>query len=379
MDKNKLEMLVTSYICKKHEGESWDFKRQWYDKDRDKADLLHDIICMSNLVSDKDGLIIIGVDEENDYSLRDTSNDVNRKNTQEIVKFLRDKRFDGGIRPSVYVEELYINNTHIDVIVVENSSYKPYYLTEKFMGVVAYHIYTRIGDTNTPIDKSADRDKVEKLWKIRFGIDKTIIEKFKTYLRDYKHWMSIDGRQSWYYEFAPEYKLETEDDKNSTAYEYYCFSQLHHCPSYSTIKLMYHTTIMYETKLIHLDGGKLTTAIPTSHIFGFVPYYYYISDSIEYLLDCFYGNKASDDMYTRVAYDNWDQCVPCIGTKEQADVFFEWLTTKTIPQETNRRIPAIPDIIREHNDEDGKPYREQYKSAMIINDMLEGFWAEKNM
>lgn len=45
----------------KQEGSSWDFKREWH---HDKGSLLHDIICMANLITDEDGIIIIGVDEE---------------------------------------------------------------------------------------------------------------------------------------------------------------------------------------------------------------------------------------------------------------------------------------------------------------------------
>lgn len=43
-------------ISLRREGDSWDFKRQWHDKEKEKSDLLHDIICMSNLVQDEDGL-----------------------------------------------------------------------------------------------------------------------------------------------------------------------------------------------------------------------------------------------------------------------------------------------------------------------------------
>ena len=66
-----LEARVRRYISLRHEGDSWDFKRQWHDKEKEKSDLLHDIICMSNLVQDEDGLIIIGVDEENGYAVHD--------------------------------------------------------------------------------------------------------------------------------------------------------------------------------------------------------------------------------------------------------------------------------------------------------------------
>lgn len=116
---------VQKCIWMKQEGSSWDFKREWH---HDKGSLLHDIICMANLVTDEDGIIIIGVDEEKDYSIKDVSADQNRKNTQQLVTFLRDKKFVGGIRPQVKVETLDLDDGKVDVIVVFNSTNIPYYL-----------------------------------------------------------------------------------------------------------------------------------------------------------------------------------------------------------------------------------------------------------
>lgn len=136
-----------------HEGSYWDFKKQWYS---DKCDLLHDIICMANNLENRDAYIIVGIDEENNFRFIDVSKDSNRKNTQMLVDFLKDKKFVGGTRPSVHVEILDYGVATIDVIVVENSYNTPFYLAERFQQIQANSIYTRIQDTNTPIDKSAD-------------------------------------------------------------------------------------------------------------------------------------------------------------------------------------------------------------------------------
>ena len=374
MTTEELRYRVYRCIAKKQEGDSWDFKRQWYDKDKEKTDLLHDIICMANLIKDEDGLIIIGVDEEHECSICDVSGDPNRKNTHEMVKFLRDKPFDGGIRPTVYVESIEVNQKTIDVIVIENSLYVPFYLTDRFQQVEAYHIYTRVGDSNTPIDKSADRDKVEALWKKRFGLNKPTLEKFKIYLRDYKHWVSVDGEQSWYYEYAPEYRIETDLDESSNAYNYYCFTQIDSRPSYYNLRLMYHQIVVADTLAVCLDGGRFITAVPWCHTFGQTPYYYYETDRINYHLHCFFEMRADDKFYSNYAYDRWNECVPTVGTKEQAEDFFEWLKYQRIPTETERTIPPISDRLQ--NGEDGERYRIEYKHAMIINDMLEKYWKE---
>ena len=179
MDKNKLTFEITQLISLKQEGEYWDFKREWH---KNKSDLLHDIICMANNLTGHNGYIIIGVDEENDYSLIDVSKNTDRYNTQKIVDFLSTKKFAGYIRPKVYVETLYIENNYIDVLIVISDKNVPYYLVERYESISQNNIYTRIGDTNTPINKSADINDIEKLWKRRFGIDLTVIERFKRYL-----------------------------------------------------------------------------------------------------------------------------------------------------------------------------------------------------
>ncbi|MDT2732569.1 ATP-binding protein [Streptococcus parauberis] len=83
-----LKQEILTLIELKQEGEYWDFKKQWYDSKK-KSDLLLDIICMANNLSTSDGYIIIGVDEENGYNIKDISEDENRKSTQNLVDFLK--------------------------------------------------------------------------------------------------------------------------------------------------------------------------------------------------------------------------------------------------------------------------------------------------
>ena len=85
MYKGRLADKIADLILLKQEGEYWDFKKEWYSN---KADLLHDIICMSNNLTTEDGLIIIGVDEFDGFSIIDITNDNNRMSTQNIVDFL---------------------------------------------------------------------------------------------------------------------------------------------------------------------------------------------------------------------------------------------------------------------------------------------------
>ncbi|MCQ2458490.1 MAG: hypothetical protein MJ142_07150 [Clostridia bacterium] len=114
--------------------------------------------------------------------------------------------------------------------------------------------------------------------------------------------------------------------------------------------------------------------MPWCHTFGQTPYYYYETDRINYHLRRFFEMRADDKFYSDYAYDRWNECVPTIGTKEQAEDFFEWIKHQRMPTETERIIPPISDRLQ--NGEDGKRYRIEYKHAMIINDMLEKYWKE---
>lgn len=366
---HQLRNRVLSCISKKQEGDSWDFKRQWYDKEKEKTDLLHDLICMANLIKEEDGLIIIGVDEEKDYAICDVTNDLNRKDTHEMVKFLRDKPFDGGIRPTVYVESFEIEDKTIDVIVIENSSYTPYYLTERFQGVCAYHIYTRVGDSNTPIVRSADRDKAEALWKKRFGIDKPILERFRVYIEDNKHWISVDGSQSWYYEFAPEFRIETEYDDSRDGYEYYCLCQVSiHRPGWYWLRLKYHDTLMYSTLLVSLDGGNFTTVIPSkTEFFGSVPFYYYNKDDLNYGLYLFFKRRLDENMLSCYEYKAWDSIVPAMQSKTEAKDFFKWVRKRGIVG--HRSFDGY--LPTDYKDTDmGDRLTEQYMQAQALSEML---------
>ena len=76
----------------------------------------------------RDAYIIIGIDEEKECSIQDVKNDSNRRNTQKMVDFLRDKKFAGGVRPRVVVEPLQVEDG-------ENDYYTPYFLEENYKGV----------------------------------------------------------------------------------------------------------------------------------------------------------------------------------------------------------------------------------------------------
>lgn len=250
---------IGELIALKQEGSYWDFKREWYGNDsKGKMSMLHDIICMANNLSKRDGYIIIGVDESEDFSVVGVRSDENRRNTQNIVDFLRGKKFGGGYRPTITVATLCFGSLEIDVIVVHSDYNTPYYLSEQVYGLCPNNIYTRVQDTNTPANGSADYHHVEALWKKRFGIDLPISERFLVLLDKVDEWsMNLDDLRPSYHKVFPEFTIQIDYDNDREGWEpqspFYPDPKMYFAP----LKLMYHRTIVYETGVISSDGYRL--------------------------------------------------------------------------------------------------------------------------
>ncbi|MDO5732847.1 MAG: ATP-binding protein, partial [Eubacteriales bacterium] len=318
---NSLWKAIIDLLLQLHEGPYWDFKRSWYDfrdnKVKAKEDLLHDIICMANNLENHDAYIIIGVDEERDHQLCDVKMDVNRRDTQKLIDFLKDKKFAGDIRPTVKVESLDIENGCIDVIVIKNDQNTPYYLTENFNGVIANHIYTRIQDTNTPKDKSADLDKVDYLWRKRFGLLGTPLEKLRMFLGQPNEWVDNPyDEEVKYFRLHPEYSL-TYNKKTFGRRKnpYYAYAFCNTTVFYRDIRLFYHQTLMDNVLGHYLDETRYFTPSPqTEFVFSENPrktfsFGYMDKNSFTYALHDFFNkyqeyNNVDVPYYKRMLYKN---------------------------------------------------------------------------
>lgn len=230
MDKanESLTKEIVALINRKQEGGYWDFKQQWHEN---KAELLHDIICLANNLENHDAYLIFGVEDETCEIVGVNKKDANRKNTAMIVDFLRNgKFFVGDIRPMARVETITIKGKELDVLVVENSHNTPFRLEKYYSDsntndkgeqntkiVWARSTYTRVQDTNTPINMIADPDKEEKLWRKRFHIDEPIYDKLLYYLSKPDDWIKIglhgeDARDVYNYQYSIEYSIEMIDN-----------------------------------------------------------------------------------------------------------------------------------------------------------------------
>ena len=347
-DSEKTIEEVIGLIGLKQEGSYWDFKREWH---KNNSDLLHDIICMANNLANRDAYIIIGVDEENDFCLNDTAADLNRKNTQKVVDFLREKKFSGGIRPTVYVVTFSINDVCIDVIVIEKSFDTPFYLTQSFQGVNANNIYVRVMDTNTPKTASADRNHIEMLWKKHFRLDATPLERITYYLKTREDWVNSESESTMYYRHYPEFTISHESNEKS-GYEHYLFEQTDSTPHWYDITIKYHHTVIASLTGLALDGGRCFTVAPNFAGFHLenpyefdVTYRCMLKNSLEDIVKEFYYEFDGDE--ATHAYNCYMDCILLFESEQEQNEFEQYVVRnkkKFLMISKKARLPYFPEL-----------------------------------
>lgn len=373
--KRELDLFEIVHLISLHqEGGYWDFKKQWYSN---KTDMLHDIICMANNLCNHTAYIIIGIDEENDYSAVDVSDDPNRRNTQKIVDFLKDKKFAGGIRPVVSVENFSYCGKTVDVVVVRNDCHTPFYLTTQYERVRANNIYTRVMDTNTPADGTADINHVEQLWRKRFHLDDVPIEKFRYYLSNPSAWKEIpDHDMGYFYKYSPEYTITCEADEIASGYEYYMFGQVDMTPSWWRVTLKYHQTAIAQFQGISLDGGRSFVIAPDRaddflnmdiSRFG-----YYIRNDLRFQLLEFYCHKETTEAYS---YGSYMKAVAVFKSRREYRLFLDYAKTNMAEYHgfcDHWECPGLPNFhdIPGYNMEE---FQKEYKDALVMKKMLAQF------
>lgn len=276
----ELTSIIRSLLEQKQEGEYWDFKLKHHEN---KVDLMLDIICMANNISDNDGYIVFGV-EDNSYEVIGLQSEEKRRNQQEVIDILKNLDFAGHIRPKIELTTLEVDDVEIDVLIIKNTNFTPYYLKNNYPKekrqryIRANHIYTRINDTNTPITESADIDIVEYLWKKRFGFNKPPFERLKVLLLDHDKWSKDFGKRNYcFHKFFPEFRIEISN--SSSGFEACATFYLDTKIMVYDMKVFYHSTILHESKMIAFDSFRLFLPnVKIGQVNGYQKGFYYYFD-----------------------------------------------------------------------------------------------------
>lgn len=311
-ENDSLEEIIEALLAQGHEGAFWDFKKIW---PQNNIDLMHDIACMANNLESKTSYIICGIDEEEDYRTVDVkTHSENRKNTQQLNNLLWSKPWAFS-PPMTEVVEVDMNGGYIDVIVIQaKEESQPYYFTKAIKKqdkeLVAGAIYTRVKDSNTPVNETASLQDTEMLWKRHFGISLTPLERLPFLLSQHNAWIetlphpaydTVAFIETFYHREFPEFTFMKIPDDDRDGWEYYMLI----CPFNRTAdwyltRFYYHNTLLSESSGVYVDHHFFP--VPE---FGTIPdkgnnasydkkhYYYYIADSLNDRLDQFCLDRES--------------------------------------------------------------------------------------
>ncbi len=198
LNRKELSKKIGYWIESRKEGKTWDFKEKWY---KDKNKYLVPILSMANNCTNEDSYIIIGVKDKT-YLPSDGSDwrEGAFKQTSDLNNWLRRIPFDSFNYPDLELEtevevRAKVDGTEryysLDVIVVKSTFKIPYYLSRDFqpkktvtVTVKEKEIYVRMKDQNV----LAAPTELEELYRKKFGLDLSIMDRFELLLSDEDGW-----------------------------------------------------------------------------------------------------------------------------------------------------------------------------------------------
>lgn len=284
---------VKEIIKEGRETEIIDFKEQFHDN---KAELLHDILCLANNTQFQDAYIVFGINDKGETI--GVESQLSRIKLADIHDFLNSKRsiFFNNDLPEVNVISLDHLGHKLDVLEIKSTFKVPFFLLEHYQvrgkSVLSGHIYSRTGDRNTPINQCASPNQIEELWKKRFFLLEIPIDYLLHILDIPAKWIKQNKKdfqsESYYYENKPEYTIvENHDEYEPGRTDYPSFAQADQATLFGNYNCLHNTTCLKRGDLIILDGGRTTIPMPSTKSFrvnlrsSFLVDYY-LENSIEY-------------------------------------------------------------------------------------------------
>ena len=305
IERDALLQTVQNLVDRKAEGTHWDFKLQHHEN---RADLIHDILCLANAGHAGERFLVFGV-ENSTFEVRSIDATSNRRTQADIASLFRDNtsKFSQSRIPTFYLTELDIGGKLLDVLVIEDMPHKPYYLVEKYSHdrrvVRANHIYTRVADTNTPLDSAAAPHEIERMWRGRFGLDMPPLERVNRYLDDPDGWLpmseeAFSGDAFYYYSTFPEFTLRVENTDSSliACNEEWTRGEIgtdQNSAGYFT--LYYHQTLLHRTRYVSFDNRKKSMVAPSWKPRGAGRFYFYREGSVDYAVQGFFSRREGND------------------------------------------------------------------------------------
>jgi hypothetical protein len=220
-------------------------------------------------------------------------------------------------------------------------------------------------DSNTPQNSSANSKQIEQMWKERFGLTQTPLEKLRLYLNDAENW-AHDDEGKFYYKYHPEFTIQSTEAfaeegcetrewaRGEIGYSYMSGNKT------SCWTFYYHNTKLFTCVYCLFDGGKKSIVNPDWSAVGSGRIYYYLKDSFEYcfhkfMLNHFKENDDSKNLNRATSSQGFD--IPVFESTQQLNDFLVFaknqlnitqrLQNATNEDEQNRLFYELLDLYSE--------------------------------
>lgn len=261
----KMNLIHLKKLIKLDESEFLDFKEQ---HQTHTIDLLHDILCLSNSFHEGDRYLVYGVTDNK--QIVGLENHRLRRNQANINNFLQTSFLNR--LPIIQLKTYSVSNHKLDILIIKNRPDKPFFLTRDFSGnnkvIRAGVIYSRVGDTNTPLSSSAREDQLELMWRERFGLGVPPLERVLRYLEDVNNWIKVEGDEYIYHRLFPEFTINfIERDEN--LFQERWATQFPDKQAYRTqVEVLYLGTRLLKMSFVICDGGRFKIPLPEIRVIG---------------------------------------------------------------------------------------------------------------
>ncbi len=256
--------IVRDLIDRKKEGDFWDFKLKHHDK---TGDLIKDVICLANTPRHKgDRYLIFGVSDKFDIVGLQPSE---IRQQSDVTDALAKAGFAGNNYPDVYLQDVSLTGKSLQVLIIKDLPEKPYYLQKEYnKNGVRLHpgtIYSRVRDSNTSSDQVASATDIETMWRERFGLDRSPLDRIRTFLLHFDGWTKI-SETSWYYTDFPEFTVSETDEEvwEVDGGENWVRAAINPRAFVRPMKLSYHQTVLATITCIYYDEFRALAPAATA-------------------------------------------------------------------------------------------------------------------
>ena len=257
-----LSVIIGDLIATGKEGDHWDFKRESHAK---AGDLIKDIVCLANSPRHAgDRYIIYGVEDTGSVVGMHSSP---HRTQADIVNTLSNAGFAGGVYPDIYLTQIELQGQRLDVLVIKDRPEKPYYLQEEYykhgVRLNAGTVYARVRDSNTPNNQVASSHDIEQMWRERFGLDETPLERVQNYLLDRDGWTKT-SEYVWYHSQFPEFTISPTEEETRPVQggENWVRSAINPSAFVRVLQICFHQTVLAEIDCILYDEMRAITPAP---------------------------------------------------------------------------------------------------------------------